>query len=320
MENNSTAKPAIDTGAKTHTRFKLRPKMKASLRKDLTGYLFMLPFLVLFFIFIIIPVFVAFGTSFTNSNMLQPAKWIGLTNYKLLFLDDSIFLTAIKNTLVFACITGPIGYMMSFIAAWAINQLRMRNFFALAFYAPSITSGIAMSVVWLYFFSNDRYGLINNVLINLGIISEPILWTLDVKYILGVIMLISVWMSMGTGFLVFLAGFQNIPREYYEAGSIDGIRSKFQELWYISLPLLKPQLLFGAINSIVGSFGVFDIAVSVAGIPSPNYAGHTIVAHLYDYAFIRFQMGYASGVAMVLFLVTFILGRVVMKLLSSKGE
>lgn len=292
---------------------------KASWRKGLVGYVFMLPFLILFFIFIIIPVFVAFGTSFTNFNMLQPAKWLGLTNYKLLFLDDVIFLTAIKNTLIFACITGPIGYIMSFIAAWVINQLRMRNIFALAFYAPSITSGIAMSVIWLYFFSNDRYGLINNILINLGVIQEPILWTLDAKYILPVIILISIWMSMGTGFLVFLAGLQNIPREYYEAAAIDGVRNKFQELWLISLPLLKPQLLFGAINSIVGSFGVFDIAVAVAGIPSPNYAAHTIVAHLYDYAFIRFQMGYASAVAMVLFLMTFILGRVVMKMLRSEG-
>ncbi|HOJ10106.1 MAG TPA: sugar ABC transporter permease [Clostridiales bacterium] len=199
-----------------------------------------------------------------------------------------------------------------------MNQLRLRNAFSLAFYAPSITSGVAMSVVWLYFFSNDRYGLINNILINLGITSEPILWTMDPKYILSVVIFISIWMSMGTGFLVFLAGLQNVPKEYYEAGAIDGIKNKFQELWLITFPTLKPQLLFGAINSIVGSFGVFDIAVSVAGMPSPNYAAHTIVAHLYDYAFIRFQMGYASTVAIVLFLMTFLMGRLVMKMLSSK--
>jgi len=297
-------------------------KMKARLlywwRRDGIGYLFMLPFLVLLLIFIVIPVFVALGTSFTNYNMLQKPRWIGLNNYKLLFMDDAIFLTALKNTFVFACITGPIGYIMSFVAAWLINQLRLRNAFSLAFYAPSITSGVAMSVVWLYFFSNDRYGLINNILINLGITSEPILWTMDPKYILSVVIFISIWMSMGTGFLVFLAGLQNVPKEYYEAGAIDGIKNKFQELWLITFPTLKPQLLFGAINSIVGSFGVFDIAVSVAGMPSPNYAAHTIVAHLYDYAFIRFQMGYASTVAIVLFLMTFLMGRLVMKMLSSK--
>lgn len=293
-------------------------RLRSLLKRHGAGYLFLLPFLLLFTIFIVIPVFVSLFTSLTNYNMLQPPNWAGLTNYKLLFLDDQVFITALSNTLIFALITGPIGYIMSFIAAWVINQLKMRNAFSLAFYAPSITSGIAMSVVWMYFFSGDRYGLFNNILINIGIISEPVLWNMDPKYILGVIILISIWMSMGTGFLVFLAGLQNVPREYYEAGAIDGIKNKFQELFYLTLPMVKPQLLFGAINAIVASFGVFDIAVSVAGMPSPNYAGHTIVAHLYDYAFIRFQMGYASAVAMFLFLMTFILGRVVMKLLSSR--
>jgi len=232
-------------------------------------------------------------------------------------MDDDIFLIALKNTIIFACITGTMGYIMSFLAAWVINLLKFRNVFALAFYAPSITSGVAMSVIWLVFFSGDRYGYLNYFLIRLGIIGEPILWNRDPRYILGVIIFVSIWMSMGTGFLVFLAGLQNVPREYYEAGAIDGISNKLQELWFITLPLLKPQLLFGALNSIVSSFGVFDIAVQIAGMPSPNYAGHTIVAHLYDYAFIRFQMGYASAVAMVLFLITFLLGRVVFRLLRS---
>jgi len=291
--------------------------LKVFWRKHGTGYLFMLPFLILFFIFVVIPVFTALGISFTNYNMLQQPRWLGLTNYKLLFMDDDIFLIALKNTIIFACITGTMGYIMSFLAAWVINLLKFQNVFALAFYAPSITSGVAMSVIWLVFFSGDRYGYLNYFLIRLGIIGEPILWNRDPRYILGVIIFVSIWMSMGTGFLVFLAGLQNVPREYYEAGAIDGISNKLQELWFITLPLLKPQLLFGALNSIVSSFGVFDIAVQIAGMPSPNYAGHTIVAHLYDYAFIRFQMGYASAVAMVLFLITFLLGRVVFRLLRS---
>jgi len=287
-------------------------------KKHWVGYMFLLPFIVFFGMFTIVPVFVALGTSFTHYNMLQPAEWVGLTNYKLLFLDDKIFIQALTNTFTFACVTGPIGYFMSFFAAWVINQLRMRNGFALAFYAPSITNAIAMSVVWLYFFASDRYGLINNLLINIGIISTPVLWTLDPQYILKVIIIVSIWMSMGTGFLVFMAGLQNIPKSYYEAGEIDGVKNKFQELFYITLPMMKPQLLFGAINSVVMSFGVFDIAVSIAGMPSPNYAGHTIVAHLFDYAFIRFQMGYASSVAIVLFVITFFLGRILINMLSSK--
>lgn len=285
-------------------------------KRDYMGYLYMAPFLLLFLVFVVLPVFVAFALSFTDYNMLQPMEWVGLANYKHLLMDDDILLVALKNTMIFACITGPMGYILSFLFAWVINQLRFKNIFALAFYAPSITSGVAMSVIWLYFFSGDRYGLINNILLNLGIIFEPVLWTADPKTILGVIIFISIWMSMGTGFLVFLAGLQNVPGELYEAGKIDGVKNKFQELINITLPLMKPQLLFGAINSIVASFGVFDIAVQVAGMPSPNYAAHTIVAHLYDYAFIRFQMGYSSAIAIILFLMTFSLGRMAMKIFS----
>ncbi len=287
-------------------------------QKHGVGYAFLAPFLILFFVFVILPVLVAAGTSLTDFNMLQSPRWLGLNNYKFLFMDDDVFLIALKNTFVFAFITGPIGYIMSFLVAWVINQLKMRHAFALAFYAPSITSAIAMSIVWLYFFSGDRYGLINNALINIGIIAEPILWNRDPKTIIPVIIIISVWMSMGTGFLVFLAGLQSVPNELYEAGDIDGIKNKFQQLWYITLPLVRPQLLFGAINSIVMSFAVFDVSVGVAGMPSPNYAGHTIVTHLFDYAFIRFQMGYASGVAVVLFGLTFILGRISFRLLATK--
>ena len=287
-------------------------------RKTWVGYAFMMPFLILFVLFIILPVFISFGLSFTNYNMIESPDFIGITNYRLLILDDAEFLIALKNTLVFAFISGPIGFLGSFVMAWLINNLKARNLFSLAFYAPSITSGVALSTVWLYFFSSDRYGLINNTLINLGIISEPIQWTQDVNTVLPVIILISIWMSMGTGFLTFLAGLQNLPQEINEAGMIDGIRNRFQELIYITLPQMKPQLLFGAINAAGGAFGVFDIAVSVAGLPSPDYAAHTIVAHLYDYAFIRFEMGYASAVAIILFLITFVLGRIFMRVFSEK--
>lgn len=174
-----------------------------------------------------------------------------------------------------------------------------------------------MSTIWLIIFSGDRYGYLNNLLLKLGILTEPILWTSDSDYVMGVVMLISVWMSMGTGFLVFLAGFQNIDPALYEAARVDGISSRFQELRLITWPLMKPQLLFGAINSIVGSFAVFDVATAVAGMPSPNYSAHTIVAHLYDYAFTRYNMGYASAVAMILFLITFVMGRVCMRMFKS---
>lgn len=294
-----------------------RHRQSGELRRNVVGYLFLAPFLVLFFIFVLLPVLSSLFISLTNYNMLETPSFVGLNNYKLLLLEDDVFLIALKNTFVFAAIAGPSGFLMSFLFAAVIDGLKCKRFFALAFYAPSLTSGIAMSVIWLYFFSGDRYGFINNILITLGVTDAPILWTSDPKYIMTVIIIISIWMSMGTGFLVFLAGFQNLPRDVYEAASVDGLHGKIREMFYITLPLMKPQLLFGAITSIVNSFGVYDIATAVAGMPSPEYAGHTIVAHLYDYAFIRLQMGYASAISVVLFLLTFVLGRICTKIFKS---
>lgn len=285
------------------------------LRKNGVGYAFLLPFLILFAVFVIVPVAVAMYYSLTNYNMIQPARFVGLNNYASLLLDDDVFLLALQNTLVFAVITGPIGYFASFLMAWMITLVkRGRGFFSLMFYAPSLTSGVAMSTIWLILFSGDRYGYINNLLLRWGAILEPILWTKDAAYVMTVVMIISVWMSMGTGFLVFLAGLQNVDPALYEAGRVDGVKNRFQELRLITLPMMKPQMLFGAINAIVGAFAVFDVATAVAGMPSPNYAAHTIVAHLYDYAFTRFNMGYASAIAMALFVITFTLGRVCMRL------
>jgi multiple sugar transport system permease protein len=311
LETNRPIKPAAA---------KLAWTIPASWKKTGTGYLFLSPFLVLFIIFTVVPVIQSAYLSFTYYNMLQPAKWIGLSNYNVLFLEDDIFLKAVKNTFVFAVVAGPLSYCLSFMLAWVINTLRAKMVFSLAFYVPSITSGIALSIVWLYIFSGDRYGLLNNWLLRWGFISEPVLWVTDPKTIMPVIIVVSLWMSMGTGFLVFLAGLQNVSKELYEAGAIDGIANRFQELWYITIPAMKPQLLFGAVNAIVASFGVFDIAVAIAGMPSPNYAGHTMISHLYDYAFIRFELGYASAIAVVLFFVTLGLGRIVMRLFSSKDE
>lgn len=279
-------------------------------------YLFMLPFIILFLIFVVAPVLAAVYLSFTYYNMLEAPRWIGLSNYRLLFVEDDVFITAIQNTLIFAAVTGPLSYVLSFTLAWFINRVKLRQVYTLAFYAPSITSTIAMSVVWLYFFANDRYGLINYGLMNIGLINEPISWLKEQATILPVIMIISLWMSLGTSFLVFLAGLQDVPRELYDAGAVDGIGNAFQEVWHITLPVMRPQLLFGAVMAIVNSFAVFGVAVQVAGLPSPLYAGHTIVAHLYDYGFIRFEMGYASAIAVVLFIATFVLSRWVMRILG----
>lgn len=290
-------------------------------RKSLTGYLFLAPFLVLFATFTLIPIAVAMGLSLTNYNLIQTPDFVGLTNYMNLILEDDVFLTSLANTLFFAILTGPLGYIASFVMAWLITLMKKgKGPFSLAFYAPSLTSGVAMSTIWLIIFSGDRNGYLNNFLMDIGLIVEPILWTKDADYLKWVIVIISVWMSMGTGFLVFLAGLQNIDPALYEAAKVDGMKSRLQELRYITLPLMKPQLLFGAVNSVVGAFAIFDVATSVAGMPSPNYAAHTIVAHLYDYAFIRMNMGYASGVAMILFIMTFVVGRICFYVFRSEED
>ncbi len=287
-------------------------------QRHVVSYLFVAPFFALFLVFIVAPVIAAVYLSGTYFNLLEAPVWLGLSNYRLLFLSDDIFLIAVANTLTFAVITGPLGFILSFVLAWFINRVPIRTPYTLAFYTPSITSAIAMAIVWKFIFSNDRYGLLNNVGMQLGVLYEPFPWLSHQDTILPVIMFVSLWMSMGTNFLVFLAGLQNVPTELYEAGRVDGISSPVVEAWHITLPMMRPQLLFGAVMSIVISFTVFQIALQLVGLPSPLYAGHTIVAHLYDYAFIRFEMGYASAIAVILFLFTFLLGRTAMRLFSSE--
>ena len=289
-------------------------------RDQISGYLMIAPFIILFMIFIVLPIVWSLFLSLTHYNIIQDMKWAGLDNYRDLFTNDDLFITACKNTFVYAVIVGPLGFLASFFFAWLINQLKFRNAFAMAFYAPSLTSGLAMSVIWLYLFSSDRYGLINDKLISLGLISEPIRFTMDPTWIMPVIIIVSLWSSMGNGFLTNLAGLNGIPQDRYEAAQIDGIRNKFQELIYITLPSVKPQLLFASITGIVGALGVYDITGGIAGFPSPDYAAHTIVGHMYDYAFLRFELGYASAIAFILFILNFGLGRIFMKLFSTKGE
>ncbi len=297
---------------------KIKGGAVGSVSGTITAIAFFLPFLVLFCIFTIGPAVSSAFYSLTNFDMVRDPEFIGLENFRNLFLDDPLFMQALKVTFLFAIIAGPTGYMMSFIMAWVLNDMKGRKVLALAFYAPSLCSGAAMSVVWAYLFSPDRYGLINNILINLGIIGSPILWTQNPDTILPCCIFIQIWMSMGTGFLVFMAGLQNQDRELIEAASLDGIKSRFQELFYITLPQMKPQLLFGAINTISNSLGVGSVISTFAGSPTPNYVAHTMVHHISDYAFTRFEMGYASAIAIVLFAITFAASKLCMWMLTDK--
>jgi len=302
---------------------RLRKPSKLSLlwhemKRNRVSYLFLAPFLILFTLFTIVPVVTSVVLSFTYYNILEAPKFIGLSNYKLLFVDDDIFLKAIGITLKFAFITGPVGYVMAFLLAWLISQIpqKYRFFYTLCYYTPSITSATAMSVVWLYLFAGDRKGLLNYFASKLGIIDEPYLFLQNINSIVPVIIIVSLWMSMGVGFLAFLAGLQNVPKDLYEAGEIDGIKYRWQQLIYITVPSVKPQLLFGAVLQVVSSLTVFDVSVQLVGLPSPLYAGHTILTHLFDYAFIKFEMGYAAAIAVVLFVMMIGLNRLIFKWLG----
>ena len=283
-------------------------------------YLFLLPYAVLFAAFFILPIVTSIYYSFTYYNILEPARFIGFQNYINLILQDEVFLTAVKNTFVIAVITGPLGYIMSFLFAWFINELPrwMRTIAVVVFYAPSI-AGNAF-VVFSIIFRGDAYGYLNSFLLQFGLVDRPILWLLDPKYIMTVVVIVVLWMSMGTGFLSFVAGLQGVDRSMYEAGYVDGIRNRWQELYYITLPSMKPMLLFGAIMSITSAFNVSDVPRALAGYPSTDYAARTVVTHLFDYGFSRFEMGYASAIATVLFLAMILSKKAIQAMLRRIGE
>ena len=257
--------------------------------------------------------------SFTYYNILEPPRFIGLQNYINLILQDEVFLTSIKNTLVCAVIVGPVGYILSFLFAWFINELPkwLRAIAVIVFYAPSLGAGVI--TVFTTLFRADAYGWLNSILIEWGIINAPNMWLLDPRYMLTIVIIVSLWMSMGTGFLSFVAGFQGIDRSMYEAGYVDGVRNRWQELYHITLPSMKPMLLFGAVMSIASSFNISDVPRALCGFPSTDYAARTVVTHLFDYGFVRFEMGYASAVAVILFLAMILSKKAIAALLGRVG-
>ena len=282
-------------------------------------YAFLAPYAVLFLAFYILPMITSIYYSFTYYNILEPAKFVGANNYIDLVLNDDVFLKAITNTFQLAVITGPLGYILSFCFAWLINELPrwIRTLAVLVFYAPSI-AGNAYAIFSIIF-RGDAYGYLNSILMNLGVINTPILWLTTPDYIMPVIIIVTLWMSMSTGFLSFVAGLQGVDRAQYEAGYVDGIRNRWQELYYITLPNMKPMLLFGAVMAITQAFGVCDVPMALAGYPSTDYAARTVVTHLFDYGYTRFEMGYASAIATLLFIVMILCNKLIQCALRMGG-
>ncbi len=279
-------------------------------------YLMVIPFMLFFILFTIIPVLASLPVAFTSFNLVDFPKFVGFDNFKRLFLEDEVFLISVKNTLIFALFTGPISYFLCLFLAWLINDYPrpLRAVLTLVFYAPSMTG--SAYIVWNYIFSGDMYGLLNGFLMKLGIISDPIQWLTDTKYMMIVVIIVQLWLSLGAGFLSFIAGLQNVDKAMYEVGQIEGIRNRWQELFYITLPSMGPQLLFGAVMQISTSFAAGSVSMQLTGFPSTDYATHTIVLHAQDYGFTRYEMGYASAISFVLFMVMLFVNELIRTILK----
>ena len=289
------------------------------MKKNKVAYFMVAPYMLIFTLFTVVPVLLSIVISFTDFNLLQTPNFVFLDNYIRLFLDDDIFVIAIKNTLIFAVIVGPASYLMSLLVAWFINELppKIRAVVTLIFYAPSISGQVYL--IWGTLFSGDSYGWVNATLLNLGLITEEIQWFRDADYIMPLCIVVALWTSLGTSFLSFIAGLQGIDRSMYEAGAVDGVRNRWQELWYITLPSMKPQLMFGAIMAITSAFGFGGVVTALCGFPSVDYAAHTIMHHLDDYGSMRFEVGYSSAIAVLLFALMIGSNMLVKKMLSKVG-
>ena len=282
-------------------------------------YLFLLPFFSLFFLFTVVPVLAAMGLSTTYFNILEAPKFVGADNYIRLVFYDDVFTKAFLNTLTMAVVIGPVGYFMALFFAWMLAELPrgLRTLLTVLLYLPSISGNLYM--IWKILLNGDTYGYINAVLISLNLIKEPIQWLTDPAYMMGSVIVVSLWMSLGTSFLAFVAGLQGIDPSLYEAGTVDGVKNRWQELWFITLPSMKPQLLFSAVMSITAAFSVGEVSNNLCGNPSTDYAVHTMVNHIEDYGGVRFEMGYACAVSTLLFLLMVGCNKVIQRLLRRVG-
>jgi multiple sugar transport system permease protein len=296
--------------------------LKRWVDKEGSAYAFLAMYAVLFIVFIVVPVVLAGLLSFTFFDTIQYPTPIGLKNYIALLTQDDIFMKyVLPNTIKFAVIVGPGGYVLSFMLAWVLAQLPKlpRTLFALILYSPSMTTGVAMTVVWKTFFSGDQNGYLNSFLLGLNVIAEPVQWLQSPQYLMTIMIIVTLWSSMGVGFLAMLAGILEINPELYEAGSLDGISNRFQEIIHITIPSMKPQMLFGAVMAIVSTFQAGAIGVTLSGAnPTPQYAGQLIVNHIEDYGFLRYEMGYAAAVSVVLLLLVLFFSRLANRLFASE--
>ncbi|MCK7487548.1 MAG: sugar ABC transporter permease [Bacillus subtilis] len=300
--------------------------MKTTLRNPVkkfnTSYWFVLPYATVFFLFVVVLIVISVSLSLSYYDNINFPTWVGLKNYVVLFTQDTDFMQyAMPTTIKYALIIGPGGYAISFFFAWVLAQIthKARTVIAIVLYSPSLTNGILMSVIWKVVFSGDARGYLNYYLLNLGLINEPVQWLQNTSFIFGIMIFVGIWSSMSVGFLAMLSGILNINKELYEAAYVDGMKSRWQEIFYITIPSMKPQMLFGAVMAIVGTFNASGLAATLSGsYPPPQLAGWLVVDHMYDYGFGRFEMGYASAISVVLLLIVLLFNRIATRLFSER--
>lgn len=293
---------------------------KGADRQDLANYLLLAPFVILFILFTFIPIISSVVLSFFDFDMVNAPSFAAFDNYRRMFVGDKNFLAVLKNTIILAVITGPVGFLLSFVLAWFLNEFKpmTRTVLSFMFYAPSLVGNAYY--IWQVAFSNDSYGYINSLLLSIGAISEPVKWLKDAAYVMPVVVIVQLWQGMGVSFLANISGLQNINQEMYEAGTIDGIRNRWQELWYITLPSMKNMLMFSAVMQIASAFSISAIPKALAGYPSVNNSVDTIVSYLADVGNVRYELGYASAISVLLFAMMFLTRTLVGKLLNKTGK
>jgi multiple sugar transport system permease protein len=290
-----------------------RKKQSTTAMDGLHALALLLPYGVLFSMFIAIPIEVAIYLSFTYFDLIQAPVFAGLYNYVTLLTQDTVFFrNVLPNTIQFALIVGPGGYVISFMMAWMLAQIQSkpRTVLALLLYMPSLAGGVFISVLWRTIFSGNQAGYVNAILLRWNLIQTPLQFLQSPDFLMGIMILVSLWSAMGIGFLAMLAGILNINEELYEAAYIDGLRNRFQEIIYITVPSMKPQMLFGAVMAIVGAFNNGAIGVALSGAnPTPQYSGQLITNHIEDYGFLRYEMGYAAAVSVALLCIVWVFSK-----------
>lgn len=287
------------------------------------SYLFIAPAVILFSIFVFIPLVASFFLSFTKYNVISAPQWVGLENYRQIFFHDPRFWKALRNTALYVLGVVPVGISLSLLLAVAIDQkIRFKNFYKMMFFMPIVTSVVAYSVIWRWLFAGEKYGLINHWLIKLRL--SPVDWLMNPHWILPAIMIVSIWGGLGYNMFLLLAGLQTIPSTFYEAADIDGAGGWYK-FWHITLPLLRPTLIFVLIMSVINSFQVFEqvyilTAGTGEGVGGVLDSALTIVSYLYEKGFQRFEFGAASAIAYILFAIILLVTWFNMKVVRSRFE